>query len=74
MTAKVESGSAVGFLRRDDAARFLGISTRTLAQWQSDKRVPYAKVSHRVCLFKVSDLERCMDKLTIRAAGEGKAA
>ncbi len=57
------------FLRREDAAAFLGISIRTLAEWQTAKRIPYAKVSHRVCLFKVSDLEKCLDKLTIRAAG-----
>ncbi|MEI8122118.1 MAG: helix-turn-helix domain-containing protein [bacterium] len=69
MTAKVESGSPVGYLRREDAARFLGISVRTLAEWQADKLVPYAKMSHRVCLFKVSDLEKTVDRLTVKSAG-----
>jgi excisionase family DNA binding protein len=73
MTAKVESGSTVGFLRREDAARFLGVSVRTLAQWQAERRISFAKVSHRVVLFKVADLEKCMDRLTVRAAGEGRA-
>jgi hypothetical protein len=58
-----------GFLRREDAARFLGISLRTLAQWQTEKRIPYAKMSHRVCLFKVSDLEKTVDRLTVKTAG-----
>jgi hypothetical protein len=58
-----------GFLRRDDAAAFLGISLRTLAQWQTEKRIPFAKVSHRVCLFKVADLEKTVDRLTVKAVG-----
>jgi len=59
----------VGFLRREDASRFMGVSVRTLAQWQKERRISFAKVSHRVVLFKVSDLEKALDKLTIRAAG-----
>jgi excisionase family DNA binding protein len=69
MTAKISMESPVGFLRCEDAARFLGVSVRTLAQWQAERRIPFAKVSHRVVLFKVSDLEKCMDRLTIKAAG-----
>lgn len=68
MTKAVNSeGMKPGFLRREDAARFLGISTRTLAQWQFEKRIPFAKMSHRVCLFKVADLEKTIDRLTINA-------
>ncbi len=62
-------GVRPGYLRREDAARFLGVSLRTLAEWQSEKRVPFAKMSHRVCLFKIADLERTIDRLTIKAAG-----
>lgn len=69
MVTKIENGAPVGYLRREDAARFLGVGLTTLAQWQAERRVPFAKVSHRVCLFKVADLERCVDKLTVRAAG-----
>lgn len=69
MNAKIGTGSPVGFLRCEDAARFLGVSVRTLATWQSEKRIPYAKMSHRVCLFKVADLEKTVDRLTVKAAG-----
>lgn len=70
MTKQVEAGGMrPGFLRREDAARYLGISKRTLAQWQASRLVPFIKVSHRVCLFKLVDLEKALDKLTVRAAG-----
>lgn len=68
MMTKIEGGVPVGYLRREDAARFLGVCLTTLGQWQAEKRVPYAKISHRVCLFKVADLEKTIDKLTIHAA------
>jgi excisionase family DNA binding protein len=69
MTSRVTMDIQPGFLRREDAARFLGVSLRTLAEWQSEHRIPYAKMSHRVCLFKVADLEKCIDRLTVKAAG-----
>lgn len=70
MARNVEVGPMrPGYLRREDAARYLGISLRTLAEWQASKLVPYAKMSHRVCLFRVSDLERAIDRATIKAAG-----
>lgn len=71
MTKSVTEGIRPGFLRREDAAKFLGVSLRTLAEWQTERRIPFAKISHRVCLFKVVDLERTIDRLTVRAAGEG---
>ena len=66
---KMTMDQPVGFLRCDGAARYCGISVRTLAQWQADKVVPYAKMSHRVCLFKISDLDKAIARLTVNAAG-----
>jgi predicted site-specific integrase-resolvase len=66
---KMTMDQPIGFLRCEGAARFLGVSVRTLAQWQAEKRIPYAKMSHRVCLFKVADLEKTVDRLTVKAAG-----
>lgn len=62
-----------GFLRREDTARFLGVSLRTLAEWQTERRIPYAKMSHRVCLFKITDLEKAIERLTIKAGERGAA-
>ena len=70
MTKQVDGdGMRPGFLRREDAARYLGISVRTLAEWQSARLVPFVKVSHRVCLFKVCEIDKALDRLTVKAAG-----
>ncbi len=70
MTHAVETcGMKPGYLRREDAARFLGVSLRTLAEWQAERRIPFAKLSHRVCLFKIADLERTVDSLVTGAKG-----
>ncbi len=58
-----------GYLRRRDAARFLGISLRTLSEWQRARVVPFIRVSHRITLFKLTDLERAMERFTIKAVG-----
>jgi len=59
-----------GYLRREEAAKYLNVSLRTLATWQRRRLVPFAKVSHRVCLFKVADLDRAIGRLTVRAVGD----
>ena len=56
-----------GYLRKADAARYLGIAERTLSEWMRRRLVPYVKVSHRVCLFKQVALDAAMDRLTVRA-------
>ena len=61
-----------GYMRREAAARFCGVSVRTLAEWQAARLVPFIRVSHRVCLFKVSELEKALDRLTVRAVGENR--
>jgi predicted site-specific integrase-resolvase len=57
-----------GYMRREDAAQFCGVSTRTLAEWQKSHLVSFIRVSHRVVLFKVCELERALDRLTVRAS------
>jgi len=56
-----------GYLRCEGAAEYLSISLRTLAEWKAEKRIPYAKMSHRVCLFKIADLDKAIARLTIGA-------
>ena len=51
-------------LNRTDAARYLGVSRKTMLRFASDRRVPV----HRICrklLFKKSDLERFADEHAI---------
>jgi len=59
-----------GYIRKADAARYLGISVRTLTDWMQQHIVPFIKISHRVCLFRQADLDTAMDRLRIKAVGE----
>ena len=59
-----------GYLRREDAAKYLGISLRTLSDWQRRRIVPYSKISHRVCLFKKESLDRAVERLVVLAVGD----
>ena len=65
----VASGDTVprGYVRRKEAAKYLGISERTLTEWQRSRLVPHIPVSHKVTLFKIKELERALDRLTVRA-------
>ena len=52
------------YIRRADAMKYLGISARTLTDWQNRRIVPFAKVSHRVVLFKKTDLDKAIARMT----------
>jgi hypothetical protein len=68
----VEGGAAVrrGYLRKSEAARYLGIAERTLSAWMTRRLVPYVKVSHRVVMFRIADLDRAMERFRVKAVGE----
>jgi excisionase family DNA binding protein len=59
------------FMRRAEAAQYLGVSSRTLSDWQAKRIVPYAKVGRKVCLFRRTDLDAAMARFSVRAIGEG---
>ena len=59
-----------GFLRRAGAARFCGVSVRTLSDWQRRRIVPFVKITHKICLFKRSDLERALGRFRVNAVGD----
>jgi DNA-binding transcriptional MerR regulator len=59
-------------MRRGDAAKHCGVSIRTLADWQAARIVPYIRISHRVVLFKISELEKALDRFTIKAIGDSR--
>lgn len=58
-----------GYLRHDEAAWYLGISPRTLREWKRARKVPFAKMSHRVSLYRISDLDRAIDRLMVKEVG-----
>lgn len=61
--------SADAYMRREEAARFLGVATRTISDWQRRRIIPHVKMGRKCVLFKREDLVKAMDKYTVRAVG-----
>lgn len=59
-----------GYIRRKEAAKYLGISLRTLTDWQSRRIIPFVHIGHRLTLFRIVDLDRAMSRFTVNAVGE----
>ena len=60
--------SPPAYMKRDQAATYLNISPRTLSEWQARRMVPYIK-GGKCVLFKRTDLDAAMDRLTVNAIG-----
>ena len=45
------------------------ISRRTLERWKARGQIPFARVGPRLILYRRSDVERMLERLTIRAIG-----
>jgi excisionase family DNA binding protein len=43
--------------RPNEVAKLLGVSSRTVRQWLHQKRLPFSKIGHRVCLIAKADLD-----------------
>jgi excisionase family DNA binding protein len=50
---------------REEIARVIRVSTRTVDTLQATRRIPYVKVG-RLVRFKLHDVLRALDKMTIR--------
>ena len=59
-----------GYMRRDAAAEYLGIAPRTLSDWQARRVIAFVKAGRKCVLFRRADLDKAMERLTIRAVGE----
>jgi hypothetical protein len=59
-----------GYLRPAAAAKYMGITVRTLSNWVRARMVAQIKPSNRVCLFRISDLDAALDRFRVRAIGE----
>lgn len=59
-----------GYVRKVEAAKYLGISIRTLSKWMSMHLIAYSKMSHKVCLFRLKDLDAAVERLRLKAIGE----
>lgn len=59
-----------GYLRRNDAARYLGVSLRTIGNLQTARRLPFSKIGEKSVLFKVADLDAFVARYRQNAIGE----
>lgn len=60
-----------GYVRRAGAARYLGVSIRTLADLQARRTIPFSRLGARTILFKLSDLDAAVARFRLDAIGEG---
>ncbi|QNT08174.1 helix-turn-helix domain-containing protein [Marinomonas arctica] len=60
-------------VNREQAARYLGVSSQTLSLWACNGRygLRYVKIGRRA-MYRVSDLEDFLDRRTITHCGELK--
>lgn len=59
-----------GYIRRKEAAKYLGVTVRCLTKWQARRIIPYHKVSRRCCLYRKPDLDKAMNRFRLKAVGE----
>jgi excisionase family DNA binding protein len=60
---------ASGYMRRDQAAKFLGVAPRTVSEWQKRRIIPHIKLGRKCVLFKREDLVKAMERFTVKAVG-----
>ena len=56
-----------GYIRRDMAAKYCGVSPRTISDWQRRRVIPYFKVAPKCVLFKCSDLDKALGRFVVEA-------
>lgn len=66
-----KANAPVGYFRRAGAARYLGVSVRTIGEFQRRHIVPFAKISSRCVLFKREDLDKAIERFRVACIGEG---
>jgi len=69
-TSAVNAEIPARYLRREDAARYVGCSLRQLDTLKSEGAIPFHRLGRRLIVFRVDDLERFMSKCRVARAGE----
>lgn len=66
-TATTAAPAAAGYLRKQGAAKYLSVSTRTITDWMRRGLLPYSKPARKVCLFAVADLEKAIRRFRVES-------
>ena len=56
-----------GYMRADGVLQMLPISRRTLERWKKQGRLPIIRAGERLILYRRSDIEKMLEKMTVRA-------
>jgi excisionase family DNA binding protein len=64
-----ETNIRPGYLRPHDAARYVGVSDRTIRDWQQRRLIPFTKMGRRCALIAVKDLDAVIAAGRIEAIG-----
>lgn len=57
------------YLNRGEAAEYLGVCPRTISELQRKRLIPHVKLARKCVRFRPADLDRAMDRLTVKAVG-----
>lgn len=72
---QADGGSAIcpirpRYLRKSQAALYLGICQRTLTNLMQSRAVPFMRVTRGITLFDVEDLDRALLRYRVRPVGD----
>lgn len=60
-----------GYMRKAEAAAFLGVTVRHVSNLMHRRAIPYYKLGRRLVLFRQADLERAIGRFRVEAVGDG---
>jgi len=55
--------------RKQEIARLLGVSQRTIDNWTRQKRIPVHRFSSRLIRYDLEKVQRALDKFEVREVG-----
>ena len=56
-----------GYMRKEDVAKYLGVTLRTISRLMRQKKIPYYKLSRKLVLFRLRDIDAAMDRVKFNA-------
>ena len=63
------AGVTTEYMRAAESAQYMRVSKRTFARMKAHGKIPFIRLSPGVVVYRKSDLDRVMDRLTVRATG-----
>jgi excisionase family DNA binding protein len=52
-----------GYMRKAAVAKYLGVTLQTVSNLMRQKKLPFHKLSRKLVLFRLRDIDAAMDKL-----------